>query len=78
MTDCRLWLVLAEPARQRLLSAMHNFFAGPVDQGNAHGGALASARASSLFNNYCRLPFARAFKLYKIYGRAAAFTAPGG
>ena len=78
VADCRLWQVLDEPARQRLLSSMHRFFAGPVDYRNGRGGALNPRRASNLFNNYCRLPFARAFKLYKLYGRAAAFTPPGG
>lgn len=77
VADCRLWQVLDEPARQRLLSAMHQFFAGSVDYRNGRGGALSPRRASSLFNIYCRLPFARAFKLYKLYGRAAAFTPPG-
>ena len=78
VADCRLWQVLDRPARGRLLAAMHTFFGGPVDYGNGHGGVLDAAHATRLFDNYCRLPFARAFKLYKLYGRAAAFTPPSG
>ena len=78
VADCRLWTVLDAAGRARLLTAMRTFFGGRVDHGNGRGGVLDAAHAARLFDNYCRLPFARAFKLYKLYGRAAAFTPNGG
>ena len=74
--DCRLWLVLSGDARRRLLAGMRSFFGAPVDPTHGRGQVLTDAHAMSLFNDYCAHPFARAFKLYKLYGRAAAFTAP--
>jgi hypothetical protein len=38
------------------------------------GPVLEEKQAYRLFQSYCGLPFARAFLLYKLYGRAAAFA----
>jgi len=39
-----------------------------------NGNVLDDARAYSLIQRACSKPFARAFKLYKLYERAASFT----
>ena len=72
--DCRLWKVLPTDARTRLVVAMRQFFGGPVDPAHGYGQVLGDRQAQRLFNSYCARPFANAFKLYKLYGRAAAFT----
>jgi hypothetical protein len=72
--DCKLWRLLSPSERQRLLVGMRQFFGGPVDPSHGRGPVLGDRRANALFDSYCSQPFARAFKLYKIYGRAAAFT----
>jgi hypothetical protein len=38
------------------------------------GSVLDDEKAYELFENYCKTDFARGFKLYKLYERAAAFT----
>jgi hypothetical protein len=77
--DCALWRTLPAANRSELLSGFKSFFSARVDEADTsgqRGTALTSARATQVFNSYCRLPFATKFKLYKIYGRAAAFTTP--
>jgi hypothetical protein len=70
---------MAGPERTSLLAGLKSFFGARVDASNAagqRGAVLSDTQAVTLFTNYCRQRFAGAFKLYKIYGRAAAFTAP--
>jgi hypothetical protein len=75
--DCRDWRRLGRHQRRRLLATMRTFFGGAVDEPYGHGRALPPRAATRLLDSYCRLPFAARFKLYKLYGRAAAFTPPG-
>lgn len=66
--------------RASLLVGLKRFFGARVDASNTagqRGAVLSDAQAARVFANYCRQSFAGSFKLYKIYGRAAAFTAPG-
>jgi hypothetical protein len=59
---------------------MRRFFGAPVDSAGApgaNGPVLTNRQARTLFRGYCRQPFAGPFKLYKLYGRAAAFTPSG-
>ena len=42
-----------------------------------YGPTLSESRAYRLFDNLCAKHFARAFKLYKLYERAAAFLGSG-
>jgi hypothetical protein len=73
--------VLPDAGRRKVLSALRSFFGARVpDTGGSslRGPVLGDKQAESLFTNYCRQSFAGAFKLYKIYGRAAAFTPAGG
>jgi hypothetical protein len=75
--DCNLWLSIHGADRTRLVANMGDFFGGPVDGGGApgeRGSTLTTAAATRLFDSYCAQPFASAFKLYKLYGRAAAMS----
>jgi hypothetical protein len=75
--DCHIWRVLDSSGRRALLAELRTFFGGPVDSAGApgqRGSVLTDPRATMLLDGYCRAPFADAFKLYKIYGRAAAFS----
>jgi hypothetical protein len=78
--DCASWRA-SPPARQHLLLAsLGDFFGAPVDGADTRGRrgpVLTTDQASQLFDSYCGQAFAGAFKLYKIYGRAAAFTSTG-
>jgi hypothetical protein len=72
--DCNLWRVMSSSERLRLIAGFKRFFGGPVDNGSGRGQVLGDKQATALFQGYCSQSFAGAFKLYKIYGRAAAFT----
>lgn len=76
LADCNAWNVLRAPERRQLLAGMRGFFGGPVDHGNGNGEVLADAQATELLDSACKPRWAGRFKLYKIYGRAAAFTPP--
>ena len=54
---------------------LRNFAGGPVgsSQGLQNGPVLDDTRAYKLLESYCVNFFARGFKLYKLYDRAAAF-----
>lgn len=71
--NCMLWNVLDPPERRRLVTGLHTFFGQRLDTG-AHEQPLADTRAYQVITGYCRLPFARAFLLYRLYGNAAAFS----
>ena len=49
---------------------------GPTGSPGLRGNVLDDERAYRLFQNYCGNYFARGFKLYKLYTRAAAFSPP--
>jgi hypothetical protein len=56
--------------------ALRNFAGGPVGSsaGIQKGPVLDDQRAYKVLQSYCRNFFARGFKLYKLYERAAAFV----
>jgi hypothetical protein len=73
---CRDWK-RADPARRRaVLSALRAVTGGQVTGRGAdgRGSVLDDDKAYSLFDNYCRQDFARAFSLYKLYGQASGFA----
>jgi len=66
--------------RHSLLVGFKGFFGarvGAASPAGQRGSVLDEQRAKAVLNRYCRLRFAGSFKLYKIYGRAAAFTGSG-
>ena len=61
-------------ARLATVKQLREFAGGPVGNIDARGAILADDDAYDLLEGYCAQDFAGAFKLYKIYVRAAAFS----
>lgn len=72
---CLLWNVLDPPARAQLIRGLRTFFTQRLDTG-AQFRVLPDAQAEAVITSFCRLPFARGFLLYRLYGNATAFRAP--
>jgi hypothetical protein len=70
--NCMLWNVLGSGDRERLVTGLRTFFTQRLDTG-AHDQVLPDDRENTIITGYCRLPFARAFLIYRIYGNATAF-----
>jgi len=79
LADCHDWEQANTEQRLGTIKDLKNFAGGPVVGNNASspsgtGSVLDDDKAYDLFNNWCEQDFARGFKLYKLYERAAAFT----
>jgi hypothetical protein len=79
LADCDDWNQANTEQRLGTIEELRNFAGGPVVGNSATspsgtGSVLGDQEAYDLFNNYCRQDFARGFKLYKLYERAAAFS----
>ena len=69
LADCTDWNRGDRAAR---LGTIHE-----IQTALPEGAGLHDAQAYSLFDNWCSQSYATAFKLYKLYTRAAAFTPQG-
>jgi hypothetical protein len=79
LADCSDWNRATTEERLGTLQQLKNFAGGPVVgvSGNApagRGAVLDDKQAYDVLSNYCKPTFARGFKLYKLYDRAAAFA----
>jgi len=79
LADCNDWNQANTEQRLGTIRELKGFAGGPVVGNNASspagtGSVLDDKQAYELFDRYCEAPFARGFKLYKLYERAAAFT----
>lgn len=74
LADCRDWKDGSVEERLGTVAAIREFTGGSVAGTEGSGAVLSDDRAYDLFENYCENEFARGFKLYKLYGRAAAFS----
>lgn len=74
LADCTDWNNSSVEERLGTIGQIRNFNAGDVPGTTSPGPTLDDQKAYDLFENYCSNDFARAFKLYKLYGRAAAFS----
>ena len=79
LADCNDWNQASTEQRLGTIHDLKNFAGGPVVGNNAGspsgtGAVLDDKQAYDLFQNYCKESFARGFKLYKLYERAAAFA----
>jgi hypothetical protein len=74
--DCRDWKKGKVPQRRSTVVALRKFAGGPVgsSSGIKKGPVLDDGRAYRVLQSYCAKYFARGFKLYKLYERAAAFV----
>lgn len=74
--DCTDWERGTVEQRKSTVMRLRRFAGGPVGSsaGIQHGPVLDDERAYDLLQSYCANHFARGFKLYKLYERAAAFV----
>jgi uncharacterized protein YceK len=72
---CAQWQAGTVAQRHGALARLRKFASSPVGSsaGIQNGHVLDDTRAYKLFQSFCSQHFARAFKLYKLYERAAAF-----
>lgn len=80
LVNCREWKHADVRERYGTIADLKDFAGSAAGAGSAtgptgHGATLDDDKAYKLFENYCAKDFARGFKLYKLYTRAAAFTA---
>ena len=71
--DCADWRKATPSERAGTVDAIRKFAGGPTGTPGRKGATLPDDKAYQLFENECRAGFARHFKLYKLYTRAAAF-----
>jgi hypothetical protein len=76
LDNCADWQRATAAQRRATVAQLRKFAGGPVGSsaGIQRGPVLSDDRAYKLFQSYCAKPFARGFKLYKLYTRAAAFA----
>jgi len=74
LADCADWNQADVSQRLATVNALAEFAGGPAgDQSGGHGATLDEKSAYKVLNGDCKAYFARGFKLYKLYTRAAAF-----
>jgi hypothetical protein len=74
LTDCGDWREMRPATRDALITQLGIFFGARVNGKYGHGQTLSHDQALQVLTNGCRPAYAGAVKLYKLYGRAAAFT----
>lgn len=73
LADCSNWNDASVEERLGTIGQIQEFTGGPIAGTDQTGAVLEEQEAYDLFENACEPDYARAFKLYKLYGRAAAF-----
>lgn len=76
--DCDAWNRADVSERLATIEQLTAFYGGPIvggdkDSPQGAGPTLSDETAYKLIDGNCEAPFARGFKLYKMYGRAAGF-----
>jgi hypothetical protein len=74
LADCRDWNAGTLDERLGTIRGIRDFLGGPVPGTSGHGATLSDEQAYKLFEGWCGNEYARGFKLYKLYARAAAFV----
>jgi hypothetical protein len=79
-SDCGDWKKGSKAARHRAIVRLRDFAGGPVGSSFAlkTGPVLDDAQAYKVIRSWCVHYYARGFKLYKLYDRAAAFVGRSG
>jgi hypothetical protein len=74
LADCTDWKRANLRERYGTIRQIRDFAGGPVGAApGGHGATLPDDKAYKLFERSCGNYYARGFKLYKLYTRAAAF-----
>jgi hypothetical protein len=76
LADCRDWKAGTVEERLGTIDGIREFLGGAVPGTGGTGRTLDDEQAYDLFEGWCENEFARGFKLYKLYARAAAFAGP--
>jgi hypothetical protein len=74
LADCNQWREMRQSTRRGLVTQMNIFFGAKADNGFGKGQTLSDEMAFTVITRGCKPKWAGAVKLYKLYGRAAAFT----
>jgi hypothetical protein len=74
LADCDDWNQADVSERLGTVKQLSDFAGGPTGSPAGHGNVLSDKRGYEVMENWCANDFARAFKLYKLYTRAAAFS----
>jgi len=72
--NCLDWRNASEGVRRDILRRMHAVAVSNSGGADGRGPALTEKGGYNLFQTYCANEFARGFKLYKLYGRAAGLA----
>jgi hypothetical protein len=73
LVDCSDWRTASPSQRSAIVEGVKSVSGGPTGSPAGKGPVLDDDRAYELFEGYCKADFAKRFKLYKLYTRAAAF-----
>ena len=76
LADCDDWNQADVSERLGTVQQLTDFAGGPTGSPAGHGNTLTEKRGYDVLDAWCQQSFASAFKLYKLYTRAAAFTPP--
>jgi hypothetical protein len=77
LADCTDWDRATLRQRFGTVREIRGIAGGPTGTTkDQYGNTLPDEKAVKLFDRACKQPYARGFKLYKLYNRAAAFSAP--
>jgi hypothetical protein len=75
LADCTDWNNATPDERLGTIEQIHNYVGGPAPgTGTGTGVVLDEDAAYDLFERACEPEYARGFRLYKLYSRAAAFS----
>ena len=74
LADCTDWKDSSVDERLGTVGQLTDFFGGDVPGTGGRGPVLDDEEAYDLLDAACEPEYARAFRLYKLYGRAAAFS----
>lgn len=73
--SCDDWRRASAAQRAVTVRALRAFAGGPAGgEAGGRGAVLGASQAYGLLQRECAAPYARGFKLYKLYTRAAAFS----
>jgi hypothetical protein len=73
LVDCTDWEEASTDERLGTIAQIRNWVGGPSGNGG-RGAVIDDDEAYDLMEGFCGEEFARGFRLYKLYARAAAFT----
>ncbi len=73
LADCADWRDATVRERLGTVAQLRDFAGGATGSPAGHGAVLDDQRAYDLLDHQCATDYTSAFKLYKLYTRAAAF-----